>query len=238
MLAELTAKTDIKSATKYEIIIQLFKSGFSINEIAERVYGEDNYRNRQRVRMTIYLYGKRLGLLKGNIVYDRFRGEFIESQSGLVVERELRADFVEHSCPVPPQAPFLGGYSNVVQLKASLSREDMVVYRALEYVDSFLALIHGLSRESVIRQSACLLVRGNRSLIKKKGAKVVAAACVAASVAYHAPRRLSEFLVIIEHADNIGRDSIIDVISDGSFWLPYPMAASLAREFLVRNFTE
>jgi len=235
VLAELTAKTDIKSATKYEIIIQLFKSGFSVNEIAERVYGEDNYRNRQKVHYIIYHYGKRLGLLSREVVYDRSRGEFIESRSGLVVDREVRADFVEHSCPVPPQTPFLGGYSNVVQLKASLSRKDLVVYRVLEWVDRFLALLDGVNHDSVVRQSAALLARGNSGLIEKHGVKVVAASCVVASLACNAPARVREFLNLIEYVYGLSRSELLDIISSDDFWLTPHMALALAKEFLLHH---
>ena len=221
---------------KYETIIQLFKSGLTINEIAERVYGEDNYRNRQKVHYIIYHYGKRLGLLKGNIVYDRSRGEFVESQSGLVVDREVRADFVEHSYPVPPQTPFLGGYSNVVQLKASLSRKDMTTYRVLEWVDKFLALLDGVNHDSIVRQSAALLARGNSSLVKKYGVKVVAASCIVVSLAYNAPTRVEEFLNLIRELHRLSRNELLSVIFNDDFWLPSHMALILAKKFVLQCF--
>ena len=220
---------------KYETIIQLFKSGFSINEIAEKVYGKDNYKNRQRVRMIIYLYGKRLGLLSRDVIYDGSRGEYTDD-SGLVIERELRADYVEHSYPAPPQTPFLGGYSNVVQLKASLSRKDMTTYRVLEWVDKFLALLDGVNHDSIVRQSAALLARGNSSLVKKYGVKVVAASCIVVSLAYNAPTRVEEFLNLIRELHRLSRNELLSVIFNDDFWLPSRMALILAKKFVLQCF--
>ncbi len=181
-------------------VLELYKMGVTPREIALRVYGCDDYRFRQRVFSIIYWYGKRLGLLNTVRNYDQRRGEYIDVETGTVIGLDVKNGFIPHSSPVHPQDPFLGSYQTMQQLRASLPPSDRRVVDILSHVDRMIAVLPGISRESVIRQDACLLARINAGLdawlIK------IALSSIIISLLYHVPQRVHEFIEAVQDVYN------------------------------------
>ena len=170
---------------KVRLVLDLYRAGLSPKEIAVKVYGSDSRRARQRVHNIIYLYGRRLGLLKEvRPREDAVRGEVVDASSGLVLRSKgLGEVFVEHSRPVTNSDPYLGSYRNMRQLKASLKRGDVRAVNAMGFVDRFLGPLN-VPHESVVREDAMLLARKFSSSGKPKE---VGAAASFASVLLHRP---------------------------------------------------
>jgi len=180
------------------LVLDLYRSGLSPREIALKVYGSDSRRFRQRVHNIVYLYGKRLGLLRDTRpLEDGVRGETVDSSSGLVLrEGELGESFVEHARPVTASSPFLGAYQNLRQLKASLKKEGVRAVNAMGFVDRLLGPL-GIPHESIIREEAMLLAK---RFSGRGRPKEVAAAAALASVIRHRPADVGFMLEVLEAA--------------------------------------
>ena len=165
---------------KVSLVLDLYRSGLTPREIALRVYGEDSRRARQRVHSIINLYGKRLGLLRKDRVYRE--GEVVESETGLYLGVEVRPGFIEHSKPVTNSAPFIGSYSNVRQLKASLRKSEVRIVNVMAMVDRLLGPLN-ISHDSIVREEAMLLAK--KFAGKGKVREVAAAAAFVAIVRYY-----------------------------------------------------
>lgn len=207
-------------------VLELYKSGFSPREIALRVYGDDSLKFRQRVFSIIYWYGKRLGLLNTHQQYDPEHGEFVDVETGTVVESEVRDGFVPHASPVHPQDPFLGSYRTMQQLRASLPSSDRRAVDVLVHVDRLMGAVPDVPRESIIRQDACMLARVNAGL--DTWLVKIAMTSVIVALLYHAPRRVREFVdnarVIHERIDPI--KAVRECFEKG-FTVPPPILASV-----------
>jgi len=150
--------------SKVQKVLDLYRMGLPIEEIAKTVYGEANKKTKHRVSQIIYLYGKKLGKLNKNEVLDTHRGEYIDPQNGLVIREQIRDEYVSHSSPVHPQAPFLGANYNIRQLRASLNSKDRRVVDVLTHVDSIFGVLGNIEHDSVVRQTACLIASMNANL--------------------------------------------------------------------------
>ena len=202
--------------------------GLPVPEIARRVYGSDNYRNRQRVRNIIYLYGKRLGLLNAQTILNDKTGEEVDD-SGIVIDSLITDNyFYENSIPTPPQT-FLGGYSNIIQLKASLNKEELAYFKILEWIGRFLS-IAGVRRESVIKQTAALIAKRNTHLKLKYSDKLVAAAVAAIALIFH-NYNINDFVNIVK--EYVEPRTLIKVIYEVK--LPNEIANSLALRYVTSS---
>jgi hypothetical protein len=205
-VSQLVTRRDTQKGTIVEKVINLAKLGLSAREIAEEVYGDGSYKYRQRVWNILYLYGKRLGMLDYTRVTDDYRGEVIDPESGLVLaEREIGESFIPHSKPVSPNAPFLGAYYSMRQLKASLSRDKVREVEVMSWVDKFLGPL-GYGHDSLVRADAMLIARRNAGL---GSPKLIGHASAIASVLVHRPSDFSRF---ISYAGESKLDKVIYIL--------------------------
>jgi len=206
--------------------------GKSLGEIAERVYGSDNYKNRVKVSKILYLYGKRFGLLS-SVVFNDKTGEYVDKESGEVIEETITNEyFYSNSLPTPPQT-LLGGYRNIVQLKASLNRKELRTYKLIERVGKLLSHL-GIRRESIVKQTASIIAKLNVTLTLKFDANVIAAAAALISLIFHG-YQVNDFWELIE-VQGIDRKKVLHVLRD--MRLPRDIANELSiRYIILRSIT-
>ena len=183
--------------------------GVSPHELAKELYGEVNRKTLQRI-YNLFLKAKKKYGIPRNVIWDDRTGEAIDVDTGEVITAVNLEEnpFIKHSKLVHHQAPFLGAYRNIRQLKSSLNRIDEEAENIMEKVDDILGHL-GLAHESIIRQEAINLIYRSREKLSKlvieskKGTKgklrtAIAVTAVILSYLIHNPAEVQNVIETVD----------------------------------------